>query len=736
MARLKRFLAWAAHGLLPLALAACTALQPAPAPTPAPPTPTPSTPDPHGTAQAFLDAWARADYAGMYSLLSTLSRDSIDPTAFQERYLAVNRTAGVTATETQLFNVLNSGLRATARYEVRFRTTLFGELRREITMPLVYAEDRWTVAWTEGLILPELEGGGALSLQVSFPARGNLYDRNGLGLAAQGEAVAIGLRPGLIQDEGAVLNALSPLLGLPPEAIRLKYANARPDWYVPIGEASAADVQAALSTLTTLPGLELQTFNTRFYPSGGVAPQVLGYLSAITPEQLADYQTRGYTGDERVGQAGLEAWGEPYLAGQPSGVLSVVFADGRQIPVAESQRQPAQSIFTTLDRPLQMAAQQALASFPYAVRGSIIILDPATGAVLAMASAPGFDPNLFDPTNPHRDELTAVLNDPANRLLNRATQGVYPPGSIFKIPVTAAALASGQYTADTIINCGNVWDGLGPNALKYNWTYAKGLKPPGKITLVQALTTSCNPYFYTVAFDLDAADPSFLPEIGRGFGFGAPTEITQVAEAAGLMPDPAWKLAAYSDPWRPGDSVNMGIGQGFVLVTPLQVAQMMGAVRNGGTLYRPQLVQKIAPPGGAPTYTFAPVVNGQLPINTEQLQAIRDGLWAVNNDRLGTARFQFLGLEIPTAGKTGTAEDPGGGASHAWYAGYTEANQPAKPDIVVVVMLENIGEGSEFAAPIFRRMVEVYFTGRPSSFLFPWETAPNPAAATPTPAAP
>ncbi len=707
-------------GLVPLGLglllAACASLQPAATLPPPSPTPTLTTPDPEGTAAAFLDAWERGDYPGMYSLLSPLSRDAVSPADFQERYAEVWQTAGVIGVETQSLNALKAGTKAIVLFEITLRSGLFGDITRKIEMPLVYTDGRWAISWTDGLILPELAGGGELSVQASFPARGNIYDRAGLGLAVQGEAVAIGVQPGLIQDEPAVLAALSALLGLSPEKIKDKYADARPDWYVPIGEASSADVQAQLSTLADLPGVILRTYSTRYYPLGGVAPQVVGYMGPVPPETLADYQAQGYTGDERVGLTGLEAWGEPYLAGSLGGTLNVLFADGRATVLAERQRQPAQALYATLDRPLQIAAQQALTGF----RGSIIILEASTGAVRAMASSPAFDPNLFDPTNPNSAQLDEILNDPANPLLNRGVQSAYPPGSVFKVPVMGAALLSGLYTTDTILNCGNVWDQLGPSALKYNWTYGTNIKPPGKINLIQALQTSCNPYFYTIAYDLDQFNADFIPQVARQFGLGDFTQIGQVAEAQGLIPDPAWKLSAYNDPWRPGDSVNLGIGQGYLLVTPLQVAEMMAAVRNGGTLYRPQLVQKIAPPGGAPTFEMTPVVNGQLPVTAAQLDAIREGLRAVTSAPGGTARHRFLNLGLPVAGKTGTAQNSAG-QPHSWFAGYTEADQPDKPDVAIVVMVENGGEGSEVAAPIFRRLVEIYFLGRAQTLL-PWET--------------
>jgi penicillin-binding protein 2 len=710
---------------LGIVLTACTANT-----TPSlPPTPLINTPDPQGTAAAYLEAWARDDYPGMYSLLSPLSQDALSLTDFQARYETVNATASVTAVETRLLNAVNSGASALVRFEVTFRSSLFGNLTREINMPMTYAGERWGVAWTDGLILPELEGGGTLSVRAEFPARANIYDRNGLGLAVQGEAVSIDVVPGEMTDEGAVLNELAPLLGQSPEDLQAKYANARPNWRVHVGDASTADVQASLDTLSALPGVILNTSNTRFYPFGGVAAHVVGYLRTISPEQLAEYQAQGYAGDERIGVAGLEAWGERYLAGSRFGTLSAFTANGQAVVLAESQRKPAQAVFTTLDRPLQQAAQQVLSGF----RGSIIILNPANGEVLAMASNPTYDPNLFDPTisNASSEQLNAVLTDPARPLLNRATQGAYPPGSVFKITMVGVGLLSGLYTRDTIVDCQNVWSGLGANALKYNWTYTRGVKPPGKINLVQALATSCNPYFYTMGLDLYNYNPDFIAQTARLFGFGTLTNIEQVPEAAGLMPDTLWKKQAYNDDWRPGDSVNMGIGQGFVLVTPLQVVQEVAALRNGGTLYRPQLVLKIVSPGGDPTYTLQPQINGKLPVSAEQLAIIQEGMLAVTSDRIGTARGVFLGLGVPVAGKTGTAEDPNGGLPHAWFAGYTDANRPDKPDIAMVVMLENTGEGSEYAAPIFRRMCEIYFNGRASTLL-PWESGFG-TFATPTP---
>lgn len=715
-------------------LSACTGLGPPPTVTPPPPpTSTPDTPDPGGTALTFLEDWQTGDYAGMYSLLSPLSRDAISLNDFQARYEAVARAMSLLGVETKVLSVLKSGPTAHVLYSLTLHTAVVGDIPGQAEMQTLYVDGRWVISWTDALILPELAGGNSLMMEYSRPARANIYDRNGLGLAVQGQskAVAVGVLPGKITDEAGVLSALSALLGLSPETIRQKYASVPSDWYVPIGETSAEAVTEDYATLSALGGVVLTPFTTRDYLFGGVAPQVVGYMSAIPPEALAEYQAKGYSGDERVGRAGLEAWGEQYLAGQRGGKLNVITPTGKFVAtLAESQPQPAQAIYTTLDRSLQIEAQKALGNF----KGSIIVMDPQTGEILAMASNPTFDPNLFEPTNPNHDLLSAVFDDPGNPLLNRATQGQYPPGSVFKVPMFAASLMSGLYTRDTTYTCTGKWDLLGPEAVKYDWTVYFGVKPHGKIDLVQALAFSCDTYFYTIAYNLYKYNPDYMSQVARQFGLGEYTQIGHAAEAQGLIPDPKWKLATYGEPWTPGDSVNMGIGQGYVLATPLQIAQMMAAVRNGGTLYRPQLVHHIAPPGGAPTYEFKPIVNGKLPVTPEQLSLLQEGLRDVTSIPGGTARHRFLNLEIPVAGKTGTAEDPGsGGPPHAWFVGYTEANRPDKPDIVIVVMVENKGEGSEFAAPIFRRIVELYFFGQPLT-LYDWEAEFSvPATPTPTP---
>ena len=213
-----------------------------------------------------------------------------------------------------------------------------------------------------------------------------------------------------------------------------------------------------------------------------------------------------------------------------------------------------------------------------------------TGRILAIqASYPDYNPAIFDTTRPNADvELSAVLNNPANPLVNRAAQGVYPAGSIFKVVTLAASFRSGLYTPQTVYSSTGVWDRLGPEYLKFDWREGGH----GRVTMTGALTVSCNSCFYDMGYNVDEQDPYLLPSTAREFGLGSHTGVYGIYDAAGLIPDPDWKLATYGDGWARGDAVNMAIGQGFVQVTPLRMINIFAAIANGGTLYRPTLIDR------------------------------------------------------------------------------------------------------------------------------------------------
>ncbi len=445
---------------------------------------------------------------------------------------------------------------------------------------------------------------------------------------------------------------------------------------------------------------------------------MIGYVSAIQPEEVDEYKRRGYQQDERVGRSGIEKWGEAYLSGKRGGALYVYNAQGQPVTrLAESDGQPSQAIYTTIERDFQLAAEKAMAGF----RGAIVFLERDTGRVLVMVSSPGFDPNLFEPIHYNSTQLSfAIGSDPDRPMLNRATQGQYPLGSVFKIITMAAALKSGLYTADTTYQCGYFFDEL-PGARLNDWTYEYYQKygntmPSGLLTLSQGLMRSCNPFFWHIGLDLfNQGLTSAVSEMARGFGLGSPTGIVGLDEAPGQIPDPE----------SPVDAVNMAIGQGDVLVTPLQVANFAAAVGNGGTLYRPQVIEKVTASGETPVLKFKPEAVAKLPLAPEALEVLQQAMIGVirNSKPQGTAFHVFTGLDVPLAGKTGTAQSPNG-APHAWFAGYTDAERPDKPDIAGVVLIENVGEGSDFAAPVFRRILELYFYGQPQS-LYKWESSFN-----------
>lgn len=660
-------------------------------------TPTPVLPGLEEVALGFLESWERTDYKGMYALLSPPSQAEITQTEFVQYYHDVATEMTMTALEAQLVSLLQDGPQSQAAYRLIIDTVLVGRIETDNLMSLSYADGRWGVNWSSGLIFRELEGGNILRMFRHAPSRGNIYDRHGTGLAVEDQAVTVGVVPDQIEDEDRLLTELSWILGLEAASIKEKYALAQPDWYVPIGDLSFEASQAHYSTLTSLPGVVLRDRWVRAYRDGGLAAHLLGYMGRIEQDEQAEWMARGYSGDELVGKAGLERWGEPYLAGRHGGTLVVLTLAGKQLVTIKDQ--PAvqsRSIYTTMDRRLQQVAEATLGD----ERGAIVALDPNTGQILAMASRPTFDPNMFI-TGIDSGQWQVLASDASRPLVNRATQGTYPPGSVFKIVTMAAALEEGGFTPGSTFNCPGVWDGLGKDWLKTCWLE----RGHGDVNLIQALTVSCDVTFYELGKRLYELDPNLLPEYARLFGLGAPIGLGVTREAGGLVPDPDWKVAELGEAWFPGDSVNLAIGQGYLLVTPLQVATMVAAVGNGGILYRPQLVLKVSASLEEPEQVFEPQELGRLPVRPETLSAIQEGLLGAATGPRGTATHAFEGMEVAVAGKTGTAENPDDDP-HAWFAGYAPADDP---QIAVVVVIENGGEGSQVAAPLFRQVVEAFF---------------------------
>lgn len=688
-------------GLLLLVAAGCTpdAVQP---PTPSPfPSPTVVLPPSDAVGQAFLDAWERGDYAAMYSELSPAARQRYPEDQFTTIYQQVTTEAVLVGVSYHILAAYQPDTHAELAFAVDFRSAVVGDFSVQNQMALSFVEGRWGVDWTPALIFPQLTDDATVHLAARTPSRGNIYDRKGLGLAVQGNLAEVGVVPGRIEDEAGLLAQLSAILGKPAADLQALYAGAQPDWYVPLGRISAETAQLYYEQLDSLAGVELRPAWTRSYRSEIIAPHVVGLVGPIAVEEVDSWRRRGYSGDELVGRMGLERWGETYLAGERGGLLEILSASGQQLAVlADKPASESQSLYTTFDREFQQKVQDILGQR----LGAIVVLEVRTGRVLALATYPTFDPNTF--TLGISDAQWQTLQVDARRpLVDRATQGTYPPGSVFKVVTTAAALEAGGLEADSAFTCRGTWSGLGKEWVKTCWQRSGH----GRISLSTALVVSCDITFYEVGLTLNGVGQDVLPGYARQFGFGALTGI-EVEENPGLVPDPAWKLQTKGEGWAPGDAVNLAIGQSEIQATPLQVAAMMAAVANGGTLYRPHVVEMIAADPTHPLWTFQPEVMARLSVSDASLAVIRDSLHGVTSNAAGTAYDAFKGLSLSTAGKTGTAES-GQANPHAWFAGYAPADDPV---IAIAVVMEHTGEGAAYAAPLFRRVVEAYFNVQPT----------------------
>jgi penicillin-binding protein 2 len=673
-------------------------------------------PDVGATVSAFLDDWSAGDYESMYNMLASESQSTTSREDFIQRYQDVSNEIALSKVAYQIFSPQTSTDSAEVPYQMTLESTVIPGITREMTMKLKMENGEWRVRWDESLILPELAGGNYLRMDLEQQPRAGIYDRYGNVIASQQEAAAIGLWTDYVdlKDSKGLLSLLSTMTNYRSYALVDMIEQAWPGTYLALGEVPADQDTRRLELLSTYGAVVVSKYNRRLYYEDGIAPHVVGYVSAIQEDELNDYRRKGYPADARVGRKGLELWGESLLSGKHGGALYVFNPEGKLIgELGSTPSEPGQAIHTTLERDFQYEAQKAMSVF----NGAIVVMERDTGRVLAMVSTPGFDPNAYETDNYNWNTLlNEILNNPNSPQFNRAAQGQYPLGSVSKIITISAALESGRYTAESTYDCGYVFEEIA-GFPRYDWTWdhfqEDGVtKPSGLLTLPEGLIRSCNPYFWHIGLDLyNAGMTTAISNMARSFGLGSPTGIDVIDEETGQIPDPQ----------SPVDAINLAIGQGDMQVTPLQVARFIAAIGNGGTLYRPQLIEAIVPPGATFTTTFKAEAQGTLPIKPENLKLIQDALVGVvrSEKPVGTALRPFRGLEINVAGKTGTAT-AASGDPHAWFAGYTFEERPDRPDIAVAVIAENAGEGSEIAAPIFRRIVELYFYGRALK-LYPWE---------------
>jgi penicillin-binding protein 2 len=356
-------------------------------------------------------------------------------------------------------------------------------------------------------------------------------------------------------------------------------------------------------------------------------------------------------------------------------------------------------VVLTIDLDLQVATDAAIGDKV----GSAVVLDPNNGQVLAMASRPTFDPNVF--VLGISDEEWARLNDPvALPLVNRATLVGYPTGSVFKVVTASAGMAHLGLTADSWFNCPGTFSLEGSDQTWADWIPGG----QGEMNLHRAIYRSCNTVFYQIGAQLDEQNEMWLPDMVRAFGFGARSGLQELYDIPGVVPDPAWKQEVVGDFWARGDAVNLSIGQGYFLATPLQVAKAYAAITNGGTLYRPYMVMDVVRVDGSVAYSGQPEEMGKLPLNGDQIAVLKAGMYDVIHAGDGTAVAAFEGAGYVASGKTGTAETGvPGEAAHGWFGSFAPTDAPR---ITVVTMVEHGVAGSQSAAPVARRIMDAYFT--------------------------
>jgi penicillin-binding protein 2 len=636
---------------------------------------------PREVAQEFLRRWQAQDYQGMYALVSSEVQAQVPQEQFVQRYQAIAEEATITGID---FELLRPQDGASYPYRVTIHTVFFGDIVQENALPLVEEEAmgeggprrEWRVRWSPSLIFKELDERTLVHLFVLTPRRGGIYDRNGRPLAVDAEVPVVGIVPGRVRDKDRTATALARALGLPLSQVRPKLDTNVPDYYFVEVQRLPHDTPPerlqplyALADLGVFVRQEVQ----RVYPYNDRAAQVLGFLRKINAQELQQLYPYGYREDDWMGGAGLEAAYQQELAGQKGGILATITPQGEIARViARKEAVPGLDLHLSLDVEVQRAAEEVLGSGP----GAVIVMDPRDNAVLALASAPRYNPNDLI-RGLSQQEADRLFNSPQRPTVNRALEGAYPPGSTFKVVTMAAGLERGVVTPSTRLPCPPVWTRF-PNFPLRNWqSVDRGPLTPG-----EGLMASCNPVFYEIAYRLDAIDPGLLPDMARAFGFGRPTGIG-LPEEAGLVPDPRdpdWKEKAVADPspWFSGDSVVLGIGQGYLLVTPMQLANAYAAIARGGELERPLLVRKITDAQGNVVREFRPEPLGRLPLSPANLEAIREGLRLVTQSPGGTAYAAFAGTGLDAAGKSGTPEAAGGvGPYHGFFVVYAPRNNPS-----------------------------------------------------------
>lgn len=547
------------------------------------------------------------------------------------------------------------------------------------------------------------------------PARGLIYDRNGVLLAENVAAFRLEITPEQVKDMDALLADLAATIGVNDDDIaRFKALRKGKRAYqsLPLRmKLSEEDIARFAVNRWRFPGVDVVPYLTRYYPKGKEFGHLVGYVGRIDERDLQRLETSRYAGTTHVGKTGIERSYEELLHGQPGYELVEVNADRRPLRVLERVAPtPGRNIYLTIDARIQEAGKAAFTGRA----GASVAIDPRNGEVLAMISVPGFDPNLFV-NGIGRADYKALLDAPDKPLLDRALRGSYMPGSTIKPFIAAAGLEFGlRRPGDTVLSTGEFH--IPGQKRGYRDIRAGG---HGAVNLEQSIAQSVNTYFYSLAHEMGI---DRLTEGMARFGFGVPTGIDLVGEAGGVLPSRDWKRARFNQPWYPGETVIAGIGQGYWVVTPLQLARGVATLGARGVPQQPHLLYATQDGiGDAPVRHTLSAPGEPVFRNPANWEAVRDGMVAVVHGPTGTARTIAIGFPYTIAGKTGTAERYSR-TTEAWehisqvaierHQVLFEAFTPADDArIAVIVALEAGRGGGRDAAPIARTMLDAWLVG-------------------------
>lgn len=550
-----------------------------------------------------------------------------------------------------------------------------------------------------------------IRLQDIPPIRGMIIDRKGNVLVDNRPSYDLYVIPEDVQDRSQLLKNLNQLASLDSEIIEQKFKKSLSRrLFKPVclkKDISRDQLAIIESHQFNLPGVIIKVEPQRHYICGELAFHLLGYLGQIGENQIRGGNYPNNKPGDLIGKTGVESKWQPTLNGTRGGEQVEVDAAGRKIrKISMKAASPGANVCLTIDKDLQLTVEKALSN----KKGAIVALDPNTGEILAMASSPSVDPNLFiggiDKTT--WEEISLSKDFP---LQDRALSGQYPPASVFKIIVALAGLEEGIIDPEEKISCKGYFF-LGRSRFNCWKKYGHG-----DMDLHSALVESCDVYFYQIGKKLGIDKIAYY---AKKFGLGKKTGFDVGQEKAGLVPTRDWKLRKTGEPWQEGETISTSIGQSFLLVTPIQMATMVSAVFNGGVLYRPQVTKWVGESETQKTFEFTPKVTGKIDINPKYFEMIKTALKGVVHEQHGTGSRARLN-DITVAGKTGTAqvvalkktEDQDGGEEnipirhrdHAWFVAVAPVE---KPRIAMAILIEHGGHGGSAAAPIAAEMIKVY----------------------------